>query len=93
MDPRAQHTTTESQLHHILNKRCNIPELRTFCFDLDIDHENLPGDTKIEKAIGLVSYLARHNRLSDLVELGQKRRPDITWSSKCQFSANTTWIR
>ena len=82
MDLRAQYSEIESQLRRILDERLDKPELRTFCFDLDVEYDNLSGDTKIEKATGLVGHLARRRRLSDLVGLGQKQRPGIPWPSK-----------
>jgi hypothetical protein len=75
---------TQQQQHlirfrQILDERFDVGELRTFCFDLGIDYDNLPGERKADKARELVSYLERHNRLPHLVALGKVRRPDISW--------------
>ena len=66
-------------LCQILDTRFSEEELRTLCFDLDVDYDSLPGEGKAAKARELVSYLERHNRIPDLVELGEERRPDISW--------------
>jgi hypothetical protein len=66
-------------LRQVLDGRFGVGELRTFCFDLGIDYDDLPGESKADKARELVSYVERHGRLSDLVALGKARRPDIPW--------------
>jgi hypothetical protein len=68
-----------TRLRQVLDERFDVGELRTLCFDLGIDYDNLPGERKADKARELVSYLERHNRLSRLVALGRVRRPDIPW--------------
>lgn len=66
-------------MHRILCERFDEGELRTLCFYLQIDYDNLPGVGKENKARELVVYLDRRERLSELVEAGQKQRPDIPW--------------
>jgi hypothetical protein len=68
-----------TRLRQVLDGRFGVGELRTFCFDLGIDYDDLPGESKADKARELVSYVERHDRLSDLVALGKTRRPDISW--------------
>jgi len=50
-----------------LRDRFSAEELRTLCFDLGIDIENLPGDTKPAKAQQLVEYMERRGQLDRLV--------------------------
>ncbi len=68
------------QLRQILAHHFNEGELRTLCFDLGIDYDDLPGDERAGKARELVSYLKRYGRISELVEIGTAMRPDISWS-------------
>lgn len=68
-----------TMLRQVLDERFGAGELRTFCFDLGIDYDDLPGESKADKARELVSYVERHGRLSHLVALGKARRPDISW--------------
>jgi eukaryotic-like serine/threonine-protein kinase len=64
----------------IFTDRFNEEELRDFCHYLkDVDYENLPGNSKSEKTRELINYLKRRNRVEELVELGNKLRPDIKW--------------
>ena len=56
-----QHQKYSSQLHRMLMS-FDTSELRTLCFDLDVDYDNLPGEGKMDKARELVMYLRRHQR-------------------------------
>ena len=79
LDEGARQRRYLTRLRQVLDERFDVGELRTFCFDLGIDYDNLPGERKADKARELISYLERHNRLSHLVVLGKARRPDISW--------------
>ena len=68
-----------TQLRQILATRFDAVELRTLCFELDVEYDNLPGRSKAEKEIELINYLERRTRLSDLVKAGKRLRPDISW--------------
>ena len=67
------------RLRQILDARFSRDELRTLCFDLDVDYENLPGECKASKARELVIYLERRGRISHLVKLGAQKRPNEVW--------------
>lgn len=43
-------------------------ELRTLCFDLDIDWDELAGDTKTVKIVSLYNYCQRKGKLQDLID-------------------------
>lgn len=68
-----------TRLRELLTTRFDEGELRTLCFDLGIDYDDLPGAGKADKARELVSYCARHARLADLPARGRQVRPDISW--------------
>ena len=57
-------------------------ELRSLCFDIGVDIEELPASTKTAKARELVAYCERHGRIADLIALCQKKRPHINWQSE-----------
>jgi hypothetical protein len=63
------------QLREILEKSFSLSELRTLCFDLSVDYDDLPGDTKSDKTRGLVEYLVRRDRVNELILAIQKLRP------------------
>ncbi|MCP4542531.1 MAG: ATP-binding protein [Chloroflexi bacterium] len=68
-----------TRLRQIIDTHFSMEELRTLCSDLGVDYDGLPGEGKMSKARELVNYLNRHDRISDLVELGEQRRPNVSW--------------
>jgi len=54
-------------------------ELRTLCFDLGVDYDDLPGEGKGNKARELIAYLERRDRLPELVRMCQGLRPHVAW--------------
>ena len=71
-------------LRHELDRRFDEQELRSLCFDLRVDYDNLPGEGKVNKARELVAYMARRGRLDDLAKVGRRLRPDIDWEALIQ---------
>lgn len=66
-------------LTFIFVERFNREELRTFCFHLKVDYEDLPAEGKANKARELSKYLHRHERIEESIALGKRLRPDIEW--------------
>ena len=64
-----------TQLRTALSKLFNTGELRTLCFDLGIEYEDLEGAGKSAKALALVQYAQRHGRYDELVYRVQQLRP------------------
>jgi tetratricopeptide (TPR) repeat protein len=69
-----------AQLRQLLSDRFDEGELRTLCFDLGVDYADLPAEGKANKARELVAYLDRHDRILDLLQVGQRSRHDVDWS-------------
>lgn len=46
----------------LLTEYFNISELQDLCFDLKIDFDNLPGQSKRDKARELLGYMQRDDR-------------------------------
>jgi hypothetical protein len=69
-----------ARLHKVLDAHFNEEELRTLCFDLNVDYDNLPAQGKVNKARELIAYLDRHGRIPELLRMGEQLRPDISWS-------------
>ncbi len=57
----------------------DVSEIKTLCFDLDIDFEELPPGSKSDTVRGLIEYVERHDRLVALVTYLRTARPDIDW--------------
>jgi hypothetical protein len=70
-----------TRLRELLTTRFNEGELRTFCFDLGIDYDDLPGAGKADRARELVSYYERRGQVAVLVENGKRLRPDTPWDT------------
>jgi hypothetical protein len=66
-------------LHQILTGRFEEGELRTICFNLAVDYDDLPGKGKAEKAMDFIVHLEHRRRIPELIALGKKRRHDIAW--------------
>jgi hypothetical protein len=66
-------------LHGMIEEYFNDNELRTLCFDLNIDYESLPAEGKAGKARELVAYAQRHKLTDDLIERCRELRPHNAW--------------
>jgi hypothetical protein len=63
----------------VLKDRLSESDVRTLCFCLGIEYEDLPGAGRNDKIRELLVYLERRDRLSDLIREGDRTRPDIPW--------------
>lgn len=76
--------TTESSnyltdLHRLLNQHFSLAEIRTLCFYLNLDYESLAGEEKPSRIRELLLTMARHGRLSELMNIVQRERPNVDW--------------
>lgn len=55
----------------------DLVELKTLCFDLQIDWDEIGGMRKTEKIVELLSFVQRRNKLAELVELVNRERNDL----------------
>jgi len=79
-DPlRETNNPQRSQLARILADRFSEEELRSLCFHLGLDYEDLPASGKSNKARELAGLIYRHNLVSDLKKTGKEIRSDIDW--------------
>jgi len=67
------------KLRQILDRCFDEGELRTLCFDLAVDYDDLPGEGRRNKARELVIYLERRGRIPKLARIGARRRPNESW--------------
>lgn len=61
-----------------MNQYFSVSELRTLCFDLGIDYEDLAGSTKQLKVIELIGFVQRRGILDNLIKLLASQRPHVT---------------
>lgn len=75
-DPSAQ--LNAARLRKLLVDYFNESELRTLCFDLEVNYESLLGDTIGDKARELILYLRRRDLIQRLLNLCKELRPQIS---------------
>lgn len=78
-----------SRLREQLIAHFDDEELRTLCFDLNVDYDSLPALGKAGKTRELVATLDRANRLQELVELCAGLRPNVPWAFQAECSAGS----
>lgn len=66
-------TLTRGEMLDRLIRHYDLSELRRLCFELNVPYEELPGETLSNKAISLIEWLERHERLPEL--LSRLQRP------------------
>jgi hypothetical protein len=59
----------------------DLSELKTLCFDLNINYQDLPGETLNDKIRELLKYCFRRDRISHLISVLKKTRPNIDWEA------------
>lgn len=76
---RAIHQEYLMKLAKLLETRFDREELRTLCFNLGVDYDDLPGTSRVDKAGELIRHLQRRDRLSELINAGKQLRPHLSW--------------
>ena len=69
------------ELTNLISKHFNVEELRTFCFRLGIEYDDLPAQGNENKARELVKYFERRNNLDELAQESQRVRPNVGWGT------------
>ena len=69
---------TRVELRKMIVACFNASELRTLCFDLGVEYDDLPGEGRADKARELVAYFERRGRIRELEEHCRRARPDVS---------------
>jgi tetratricopeptide (TPR) repeat protein len=69
-----------TDLRKTLETRYTLESLEVLCADIDVPWESLSGDTLPKRALSLLRYLDKQNRLPDLIVQAQKDFPDAQWT-------------
>jgi hypothetical protein len=72
-----QHEKDRSKLRQQMAVAFSESELRTLCFDLRIEFEELTGKNKSDKICELIAYCERRGKLCLLVAMVKQQRPNI----------------
>ena len=68
------------EVRQLLARHFNLTEIKTLCFDLGVDFDELEGGTqKTVKIRELILYLKRQNRLDQLQPVLESHRPQVEW--------------
>ena len=78
--PPAKRELSNSDLLSILSVRFSREELRTLCFELGVDFDDLGGEGKTAKARELILRMRRYSQLENLIQRIKETRPDIDWT-------------
>lgn len=68
-----------NELFHAFVEKFDEEELKTLCFSLRIDYDDLPANGKKNKTRELLSLLNRQSRITEIIEIGKTQRPNIDW--------------
>lgn len=66
-------------LHKQIDQYFSFNEIKTICFDLGVDYENIPGNIRSAFIRNLIVSLAKQNRLQELVGIVRAERPFLDW--------------
>lgn len=77
--PEGNDTDDRTRLRQFITKQFNVEELRTLCFDLNVEYENLSGESKTGKVRELIVYAERYGLLQKLLEQVREMRPNVPW--------------
>jgi hypothetical protein len=73
-------------LYRLLVAHFDEGELRTLCFRLNVDYDDLPTSGRANKARELIALLERHDRIPELLKVGRELRPDLPWDEAADLS-------
>jgi len=69
-------SVSKRKLRQVLVEYFSEQELRELCFDMDLNYEELSGTSIREKALELLTYFDRRDRLKELIEVCIYLRPN-----------------
>ena len=68
-----------ARLQQIIAEYFDEEAIRTLCFQMGGDYDDLPGIGRSAKVRELVAYLRRREQISELVDIVRRARPNISW--------------
>ncbi len=83
-------SASQRDLHTGLITSYSFEELKTVCFHIGVDFDNLPGDGKEAKARELLLHLERRHKLPELIEYCSQDRPNFPWDAVEIVTAQAT---
>jgi hypothetical protein len=68
-----------SELRQTINRLFNEQDLRTLCFDVGVDYDDIGGETKESKVRELILHQYRRGLLRNLIMKCAEHREDVRW--------------
>lgn len=65
-----------------IGERFSEEEIRTLCFQMGVEYDDLPGDSRTGKARELVKWCDYRNRADELALICLSERPDVDWGDE-----------
>ena len=87
-EPLQENLAWPAQLRDTISAVFNLDELRTLCFALSLDYDELEGASKSAKIASLIRLLTGRGRIGDLLDHCQTMRPEEAWSPLREAFAN-----
>lgn len=82
--PTALENSEMVGLHEVIVDYFSEQELRTLCFNLNVDYDDLPFSGRSNKARELVGLFTRNNALHKLREAIEQERPFVSWNNEIE---------
>ena len=67
------------ELSKLIRRHYDLGEFKSLCFELQVEYEDLAGETLTNKVQALVEYLDRRGRVPHLLPLLKQQRPNTPW--------------
>ncbi|MCA9970238.1 MAG: hypothetical protein KC425_08485, partial [Anaerolineales bacterium] len=67
------------RLHRQIHANFTLEDVRTLCFNLSVDFDDLAGEGKTAIIWSLLRHLFDHKRIPDLLAELRRKRPSIPW--------------
>ena len=84
-----------AQLREQLDEYFSVDEIRTLCFDIGVDSEELASGSAPKSTLtrNLITYLVRRDRLNDFILVCEQARPNVQWKDRGSKSHPTTEVK
>jgi WD40 repeat protein len=78
VNPRLSQSNYQ-QIRQLITAHFSLQELKTLCFDIGVEFDDLGGEGLSEKARELVTFLQRRDRIPELLQILINERPGVVW--------------
>lgn len=79
--PTAGYVRAPRHLLDRMDTYLGVSDLRTLCFELQTDYENLEGQNKRDRILSLILQMEREHRVPALMSACRALRPKVPWES------------